>query len=199
MARDHRWICLILGVVLLASCAQAPTTTAAPAPPPPTAAPRPTPDPKVAEGSVAVGTPEADRWRAARAERLGLSVEAAGLRDQAMEHGPGDDGLWWDEQLAAETHELWERLCKECHHGSRKREKVLAFPPPPRDWARTPTRFFTWDHEPRVAFEIVMAGAKARPGEKDMPAWKDQLSREQVWGLIYFVNRVSVGKKSGLR
>jgi mono/diheme cytochrome c family protein len=107
--------------------------------------------------------------------------------------------LWWDEQLAAETHELWERLCKECHHGSRKREKVLAYPPPPRDWARTPTRFFTWDHEPKVAFQIVMAGAKARPGEKDMPAWKDQLSREQVWGLIYFVNRVSLGKKSGLR
>ena len=105
MAREFRWTCLILGVLLLACGAQAPITTPPPVSPP-AAAPLPAPAPEVAPGATSVSTPEADRWRAARAERLGLSVEAAGLRDEAMEHGPGDDGLWWDEQLAAETDEL---------------------------------------------------------------------------------------------
>lgn len=171
------------------------------APPPP---PNPTPATAPAEATPPATdptptNPEADRWIRGRAERMGLTLEAAAARDAAMAVGPGEDGLWWDRALAEETHELWGRLCKECHQGARKLEKVVAYPPPPRDWARTETRFFTWDHTPKTAFDIVLAGAKARPGEKDMPAWRGTLSHEQVWGLIYFVNRASMGKKSGLK
>lgn len=131
-----------------------------------------------------------EAWYAYRADGLGISADEARGRDKAFEAVP-PPGAFWDRQVAGEAWGLWTELCSQCHGGSRRLTTVLSWPAPKDGWARQEQRFFNRQQPGTAVFATIMNGARARRGNVDMPAWRDRLTREQIWSMVYFVSQAS--------
>lgn len=135
-----------------------------------------------------------EAWYAFRAEALGLSVAEARARDAAMptDAPPADFG---DEATRREARALWRDHCAACH-GTRGRleDATTPLPPgqaPPRDWGAASSDFAFW--MAGDGFRTTVYRRIARGGDRDgrpsaMPAWETQLSREQIWALVFWID-----------
>lgn len=134
-----------------------------------------------------------EKWWPFRAEYLTLDVPAAKRRDSeiSMKVAPAQ---FWDEQTAVEAVSIWSALCNECHGGRRRLKDALNMPPPPPNWGRTEGLFFGKRRPYEAIFSTIYNGGPIRDGkESEMPVWRDRLSREMIWSLIYFLEYQSGG------
>jgi mono/diheme cytochrome c family protein len=137
-----------------------------------------------------------ESWWAFRAQRLGITVEQAKKRDAEFSDlkVPAD---FWDAQTALETVSVWTVLCNECHGGRRSLADAAETPAPAATWGRGEGLFFgnrrTYSH----MFNVVRNGGPRRENRREeMPAWRNILSTEMVWALLYFLEYQSGGIES---
>jgi hypothetical protein len=134
-----------------------------------------------------------ESWWPFRAKHLGISVTEAKRRDAgiSMTHAPRN---FWDEQTAVEAVSIWSVLCNECHGGRRTLEDALTMPAPGPAWGQAEGLFFGNRRGYRHVFHIVHNGGPPQNGERsEMIAWHKELSREQIWSLLYFLEYQSGG------
>ncbi|MFO0724086.1 MAG: cytochrome c [Myxococcota bacterium] len=160
--------------------------------------PSTTPQPIAQSAPVAAAPHVGEAWYPLRAARLGLDLGAAKARDASFLAAPPADGLWWDADLAREVVAIWSELCSECHGGSRELGTILALPPPPRGWLWEKGPLFNGRRVPEAAFKSLQDGVRVAHG-RDMPSFKDKLSNEQLWGLVYFIRAASSQPAQDLR
>ncbi len=134
-----------------------------------------------------------EAWWPFRAEFLGISPADAKRRDAAFAGGDAPKDFW-DEQTAVEAVSVWTVLCNECHGGRRSVRDALATPAPAPGWGKGDGIFFGNRRSYRHVFDIVSNGGPPQNGERsEMIAWRKELSREQIWALLYFLEYQSGG------
>lgn len=134
-----------------------------------------------------------ESWWPFRAKFLGISMTEARRRDAAisMTHAPRN---FWDEQTAVEAVSIWTVLCNECHGGRRSVEDAVSMPAPGPAWGQADGLFFGNRRSYRQVFHTVHSGGPPQNGERsEMIAWNKELSREQIWSLLYFLEYQSGG------
>lgn len=135
----------------------------------------------------------AESWWPFRAQRLGISVAEAKRRDAAISrtYAPAD---FWDDQTAVEAVSVWTVLCNECHGGRRSVEDAQKTPTPAPAWGSGEGLYFGNRRAYAHVFDIVYNGGPPQNGARsEMIAWKKELSREQIWALLYFLEYQSGG------
>jgi mono/diheme cytochrome c family protein len=134
------------------------------------------------------------KWYPYRAGRLGISAAEAVARDNRLSEQSAP-GKFWDEQTATEAVSIWSALCNECHGGRRRLKDALEMPAPPSGWGADAGLFFGNRKAYREIFATISGGGPpAKDGTpSEMPSWRDKLSREQIWSLIYFLEYQSGG------
>lgn len=148
-------------------------------------------DASPADGQPLLG----DAWFEARARALGLTVEAARARDAAFsESEPPDDDGPPDAQLATQSSALWATQCASCHGATGRLENVPPTLPRPRELGTTGMAmgfFFGGDKMRAGLYRKIAYGeppaAPLSPTPSPMPKWAPQLSREQLWALVAFI------------
>ncbi|MBI2374524.1 MAG: cytochrome c [Deltaproteobacteria bacterium] len=141
--------------------------------------------------SLTIHTGEA--WFQSRARWLGISPEEARRRDSELDTQRPPDPDFWDPQLSVEVASLWSALCNECHGGRRRISEARFIPPPAPGWGRGEGFFFGSKKPREREFRVVFEGGKSIIAEKSkMPSWGGRLSREQIWGLVHYVEFYSM-------
>ncbi len=138
-----------------------------------------------------------ESWWEFRARHLGLTLPQAQRRDARLSQSRAPRGFW-DEQTATEAVTVWTVLCNECHGGRRNLEDALEMPAPAPAWGDGEGLFFgnrrTYEH----VFNVVLNGGPIRErGRPEMPAWRNVLSIEMMWALLYFLEYQSGGIEGG--
>lgn len=92
----------------------------------------------------------------------------------------------YDQNVLAMGKQIYSENCAKCHgvnaEGAtnwHKRNGDGTFPPPPLNGSG-----HAWHHSTAVLTDMILNGSK--PGEGNMPAWKDKLSREQIDSVIQY-------------
>ena len=137
-----------------------------------------------------------EKWWPFRARHLGISEAQAQRRDLELsrERAPRD---FWDEQTSVEAVSVWTVLCNECHGGRRKLEDAREMPKPAAGWGAESGLFFGNRRTYRQMFNTVYDGGPIREsGRAEMPAWRNILSTEMMWALLYFLEYQSGGIES---
>lgn len=122
---------------------------------------------------------DGEAWFAWRAETLGISPEDARARDAAMAVDEPPESL--DEHTAKDAAARWRVLCATCHgmDGEPPERPGQAVP---RAWGGMgPTMGFTFGGDKMRAgvYKNIAEGK----GDA-MPAFGQQLAREQIWALV---------------
>lgn len=170
---------------LLASCATQPVTFE-------TIEPEPAQSVRDERGNV-FKVHLAQSWYPFRAAQLGITVNDAVARDEAMNDAGPPDGFW-DQQTATEAAAIWGGLCNDCHGGRRSVARASEIPAPPPNWGRQEGLFFGRKRSHGDIFEVIQSGGEAIDGQpSEMPAWGPRLSREQIWSLVYYIEHESRG------
>lgn len=135
-----------------------------------------------------------DSWYKFRGDWLGMSTAQVRERDAAMTADEAPRGFW-DEQVAVESVGLWSGLCNDCHGGRRRMADARLIPAPPEGWGTGNGVFFGRTKSRAEVFRTIHGGGAPSKDAKTpaMPAWGDKLAREQIWGMIYFVEYFSGG------
>ena len=126
----------------------------------------------------------ADRWFAARASALDISVTHAQKRDNGLSaDGTSVPTLDWDPMLTQEIGRLWKHQCALCHGDEGTPPDELA--PKPKQWSGVGPDmgfFFGGDRMRMAIFKRIKNGKG-----KAMPAFGHILSNEQMWGLVAYI------------
>ena len=125
-----------------------------------------------------------DRWFAARASALGTTIKEARRRDQELpDEGTSVPDLVWDPMLINEVGRLWKHQCALCHGAQGTPPKELS--PRPKRWSGIgpDMGFFFGGDRMRMAIFKRIKNSKG----KSMPAFGHTLSREQIWGLVTYI------------
>jgi hypothetical protein len=137
-----------------------------------------------------------ESWWPLRARHLGITLAQAQKRDAQLSEARVPTGFW-DSQTSVEAVSVWTVLCNECHGGRRSREDVLEMPEPPVGWGAGEGLFFGQRRTYKQMFETVHNGGPVREsGRAEMPAWRQILSTEMIWALLYFLEYQSGGIES---
>lgn len=135
----------------------------------------------------------AEKWFPFRAEYLQITEIEAHTRDASMmDVRPPDQ--FWDEQTAVEAVSIWSTLCNECHGGRRKIKDGLDMPHPPDTWGIGAGLFFGKRKFYTEVYNTIIGGGPMHDGKpSEMPSWRNKLSNEMIWTLIYFLEYQSGG------
>ena len=95
--------------------------------------------------------------------------------------------LWENSQLRENAALQWASHCASCHGIRGRGENVPELSPAPRAFGGF-----------GIAMGFLMGGDKMRgaifgkiqDGTKYMPSFKDQLTNEEIWGLVYFIEHL---------
>jgi hypothetical protein len=138
-----------------------------------------------------------ESWWEFRARRLGLTVAEAQRRDARLSRSrPPRD--FWDGQTATEAVSVWTVLCNECHGGRRDLEDAIDMPAPAPAWGDGEGLFFGNRRSYEHVFNRVLNGGPIKErGRPEMPAWRNILSIEMIWALLYFLEYQSGGIEGG--
>ena len=139
-------------------------------------------------------------WFTHRAEYLGITPEEAHRRDALLDENTPPSPNFWDDQIAQDTATVWRVLCNECHPGKRSIEAAKFIEPPPEGWPpATDGVFFGEFRSHRAVYrKISEGGNRDNPGpEGPMPSFAGDLSHEQIWALVYFIEVAS--RKGAIR
>jgi hypothetical protein len=136
------------------------------------------------------------RWWPFRAGQLGITEEQAQKRDAALSRVRAPAGFW-DAQTSLEAVSVWTVLCNECHGGRRSLQDAREMPEPAPAWGAGEGLFFGNRRSYAEMFKVVQQGGPARAGGRaQMPAWRNILSTEMIWSLLYFLEYQSGGIES---
>jgi len=137
-----------------------------------------------------------ETWWPFRGKHLGITEAQTQRRDAELsELRPAAD--FWDAQTSVEAVSVWTVLCNECHGGRRSLEDAREMPVPPPTWADGEGLFFGKRGAYREMFKVVKNGGPVREsGRAEMPAWRNVLSTEMIWALLYFLEYQSGGIES---
>jgi hypothetical protein len=134
-----------------------------------------------------------NEWWRFRARALGLSEAQARQRDEEMSEKEAPPEFW-DMQVAIEAASLWETFCNECHGGRRRIDEARTMPVPAPAWGQGTGLFFGNRRAYAEIFATILNGKIDKVANRPrMPAWRGKLSREMIWGLIYFIEYQSGG------
>ncbi len=137
-----------------------------------------------------------ERWWPFRASELGITGAQAERRDAQMSMKRAPAGFW-DSQTALEAVSVWSVLCNECHGGRRSLEDAREMPAPAPGWGEGEGLFFGNRRTYEQMFNTVYGGGPIREsGRAEMPAWRNILSTEMIWALLYFLEYQSGGVES---
>lgn len=137
-----------------------------------------------------------DAWWPFRARQLRITEAEAQKRDARISDARAPAGFW-DSQTAVEAVSLWTVLCNECHGGRRSLEDAVEMPAPPPAWGEDSGLFFGNRRTYRQLFNTVNDGGPLKAnGRVAMPAWRNILSKEMMWALLYFLEYQSGGVES---
>ncbi|MFN3197660.1 MAG: c-type cytochrome [Bradymonadia bacterium] len=131
-----------------------------------------------------------ESWFSHRAEQLGVSVAQAKARDAAISE-TSPPTLDPDTQLEGAT--IWARVCANCHgQFGDPSTATTRFEPSPRDWSGFgPSMGFLFGGDKMRAgiYTKIAEGGADRTDDQPspMPAWKSQLSKEQIWALVHYI------------
>jgi mono/diheme cytochrome c family protein len=137
-----------------------------------------------------------ESWWPFRAQQLGMSAEQAEKRDAQLSdtRAPRD---FWDAQTSLEAVSVWTVLCNECHGGRRSLADAREMPEPAPAWGDGEGLFFGNRRSYTHMFNVVRnGGPKRENGRAEMPAWRNILSTEMIWALLYFLEYQSGGIES---
>jgi hypothetical protein len=137
-----------------------------------------------------------ETWWPFRARHLGLTNAQAQRRDAQLSEARAPAGFW-DSQTSVEAVSVWTVLCNECHGGRRSLEDALEMPAPAAAWGDGEGLFFGKRGTYKQMFNVVKAGGPVRENRRaEMPAWRNILSTEMIWALLYFLEYQSGGIES---
>jgi hypothetical protein len=137
-----------------------------------------------------------EAWWAFRARQLRITEAEAQKRDARISDARAPAGFW-DSQTALEAVSVWTVLCNECHGGRRSLEDAVEMPAPPPGWGEDSGLFFGNRRTYRQLFNTVHDGGPLKAnGRVAMPAWRNILSKEMMWALLYFLEYQSGGVES---
>jgi hypothetical protein len=137
-----------------------------------------------------------ETWWPFRARHLGITEAEAKKRDSRISDAHAPEGFW-DSQTAVEAVSLWTVLCNECHGGRRSLADAAEMPEPADAWGETSGLFFGNRRSYRQLFNTVHDGGPLKAnGRVGMPAWRNILSNEMIWALLYFLEYQSGGIES---
>jgi hypothetical protein len=137
-----------------------------------------------------------EAWWPFRARQLGITEAEAQKRDGRISGARAPAGFW-DSQTSVEAVSLWTVLCNECHGGRRGIEDAADMPEPAVAWGETTGLFFGNRRAYRQLFNTVHDGGPLKAnGRVGMPAWRNILSNEMIWALLYFLEYQSGGIES---
>jgi hypothetical protein len=128
-----------------------------------------------------------ETWWPFRARHLNITEGEAQKRDTRISdtRAPSE---FWDPQTAVEAVSLWTVLCNECHGGRRSIDDALEMAAPAGAWGEDAGLFFGNRRPYRQVFRTVHDGGPKKPnGRVGMPAWRNILSNEMIWSLLYFL------------
>jgi mono/diheme cytochrome c family protein len=135
----------------------------------------------------------AEKWYPFRATFLSVTPEDALTRDGKISDVSAPS-QFWDEQTAVEAVSIWSALCNECHGGRRKLKDATSMPKPVVGWGKGQGLFFGKRRPYAEIFGVISGGGPERNGKQsEMPSWRQKLSREQIWSVIYFLEFQSGG------
>ncbi len=135
-------------------------------------------------------------WWSFRGQHVGLSEEQAQKRDARLSRARAP-AAFWDPQTSIEAVSVWSVLCNECHGGRRSVEDALEMPQPGPEWGEGEGLFFGNRRSYSQMFNVVYEGGPVRDGGRaKMPAWRNILSTEMIWSLLYFLEYQSGGIES---
>jgi hypothetical protein len=148
--------------------------------------------PKKVEVEVVVSVHDHDTWYDYRGASLGLSRADTLERDRAFDRDNPPPSEFWDAQVAIESASIWRVMCNECHRGQRRIATAANIPAPAEGWGQGSGRFFGRERPYRdIHLQISIGGAAKPEIDSRMPGFADELSNEQIWGLVHFVERAS--------
>lgn len=132
-----------------------------------------------------------DAWFEARAAELGISVEKARARDEALSEEAPPKGVW-DAQTAKEAAAIWASICAECHGRNGDLEGVQEAPVmPKRKWGTFGARMgflFGGDKMRAGIFRTIAHGGPQHDGKPSpMQAFYPMLAKEQIWALVFYI------------
>lgn len=137
-----------------------------------------------------------ERWWPFRARELDVTEAQAKERDAQMSMKRAPPGFW-DAQTALEAVSVWSVLCNECHGGRRSLDDAREMPAPAPGWGEGQGLFFGNRRTYEQMFNTVYGGGPVREtGRAEMPAWRNILSTEMIWALLYFLEYQSGGVES---
>jgi hypothetical protein len=137
-----------------------------------------------------------EAWWPFRARHLRITEAEAQKRDARLSDTRAPPGFW-DAQTAVEAVSLWTVLCNECHGGRRSLEDAVEMPAPAAAWGEDSGLFFGNRRTYRQLFNTVHDGGPLKAnGRVGMPAWRNILSKEMMWALLYFLEYQSGGVES---
>ena len=137
-----------------------------------------------------------ESWWSFRANHLRISEAEAQRRDARISGARAPAGFW-DSQTAVEAVSVWTVLCNECHGGRRSLADAAEMPAPAPAWGEQTGLFFGNRRSYRQLFDTVHDGGPLKAdGRVGMPAWRNILSNEMIWALLYFLEYQSGGIES---
>ena len=130
-----------------------------------------------------------DAWLAKRAGERALTLEQAAARDQAITDVTPQPNLWQEPGMPTKAGELYAALCASCHGPRGKGEGAPTFENPPRDFGTFGlTMGFTMGGDAMRGG--IFRKIKVASADGIMPGFGGQLSNEQIWALVYFIEHL---------
>ena len=117
----------------------------------------------------------------------GTSLAKVQEDDSAFSDDNPPEALWESSQLREKAALQWATHCASCHGVRGRGENVPVLEPAPRAFGGF-----------GIAMGFLMGGNKMRgaifrkiqDGTNYMPGFKDQLTNEEIWGLVYFIEHL---------
>ncbi len=117
-------------------------------------------------------------------ERASTQVGSTASGTEAFTHGSPPLVRWYQEESVALGGAVYAQYCAECHGAQaqgaadwRKPGPDGKYPPPPLNGTG-----HAWHHPLKMLFQVIKNGSPG--GQGNMPAWKDQLTDEQIVATI---------------
>ena len=131
----------------------------------------------------------AEAWMAERASELGLTMQQVRWRDEAITDATPLPEIWLEPGIPERAGALYAALCASCHGPRGKGEGAPAFENPPRDFGTFGlTMGFTMGGDAMRGG--IFRKIKSAPEGSMMPSFGGQLSNEQIWALVYFIEHL---------
>lgn len=129
-------------------------------------------------------------WIQLRSQELKISLAEAQTRDEQLSESEPPEEIW-DTSLQTESALLWRNYCANCHGATGQLENVPQQEPMPRKFGTfgMSMGFFFGGDKMRAGIYTAIKTGQKKDGTllNNMPAWGESFSREQIWGLVHFI------------